>query len=282
MVSAPSADLSITLIDDVDPVNAGGTLNYTATVANAGPQDATNVVATMTLPAGVTFVSTTGCAEDPNGVPTCSLGTIAAGANVAYSVQVTVDVTTSGTITNNASVTSDVTDPNLADNAIAENTFIDLPLGTITIVKNTAPAAAGDGTFEFTSTDTDLDAISLTTVSNVATSAALPKVAGTYTISEDITAGWILSDITCAGDTSGGTVVNLGAREAVIDLDDGEAIVCTFTNIRDPNDVIKQNPGSHHGLHGEARRSDDRQPAGSGVATSRSRGAGCCAARILR
>ena len=39
-------------------------------VNNAGPDAAENVVVTDTLPAGVTLVSTSGCAEDPNGVPT--------------------------------------------------------------------------------------------------------------------------------------------------------------------------------------------------------------------
>lgn len=73
------ADLSISKSDDVDPVNAGSPLTYTIDVANAGPSDAANVVVTDTLPAGVTFVSSSGCSEDPNGVPTCSLGAIAAG-----------------------------------------------------------------------------------------------------------------------------------------------------------------------------------------------------------
>ncbi|MFB3044425.1 MAG: DUF11 domain-containing protein, partial [Acidimicrobiia bacterium] len=85
---------------------AGNNLTYTVTVSNAGPSDAVNVVVTDTLPAGVTFVSTTGCAEDPNGVPTCILGTIAAGASAMYTITVTVDSSTTGTLTNSATVAS--------------------------------------------------------------------------------------------------------------------------------------------------------------------------------
>ena len=48
-------------------------------------QGGTNVVVTDSLPAGVTFVSTTGCAEDPNVVPTCTLGTIPAGGSASLS-----------------------------------------------------------------------------------------------------------------------------------------------------------------------------------------------------
>ncbi len=70
--SAPQpTDLSISKTDSPDPVVADNNLIYTVRVDNAGPFVAQNVVVTDTLPAGVTFVSTSGCAEDPGGVPTC-------------------------------------------------------------------------------------------------------------------------------------------------------------------------------------------------------------------
>ena len=75
---------------------AGTGLTYTIEVSNAGPSDAQNVVVTDTLPAGVTLVATSGCAEDPAGVPTCTLGTIAAGGSASYTVMVTVDSGPSG------------------------------------------------------------------------------------------------------------------------------------------------------------------------------------------
>ena len=127
-----TADLSVMKTDDIDPVVPGGTVDYTVTVNNAGPGSATNVVAADTLPAGVTFVSTTGCAEDPGGVPACDLGTIANGGSEMYTVTATVDGGTLGTITNNVSVSSDAADPSPGNNAAAEDTLV---------VSNLAPTA---------------------------------------------------------------------------------------------------------------------------------------------
>ncbi|MBI5674807.1 MAG: DUF11 domain-containing protein, partial [Nitrospirae bacterium] len=118
------ADLSVSKSDSPDPVTAGNNLTYTITVSNAGPSDAVNVVATDTLPAGVTFVSTNGCGNDPNGVPNCNLGTITAGNSKQYTITVTVNTGTTGTITNSVSVTSDTSDPDNTDNTDTEGTAI--------------------------------------------------------------------------------------------------------------------------------------------------------------
>ncbi len=120
-------DLSIIKTDNPDPVNPGDQLTYTITVnrEDTFPNDAFNVVVTDTLPADVTFVSTTGCAEDPNGVPTCSLGAISAGGSASYTITVTVNFATSGTLTNTVSVTSDSGDTNPSNNIITEDTTIE-------------------------------------------------------------------------------------------------------------------------------------------------------------
>ena len=118
------ADLSITKVDDVDPVAPGGVIVYTIEVSNAGPSDAAGVVVTDTLPAGVVLDSTAGCSEDPNGVPTCTLGTIAAGGVAQYTITVNVDVGASGTLTNNADVSATTFDPNMADNSTFEDTAV--------------------------------------------------------------------------------------------------------------------------------------------------------------
>lgn len=116
------ADITISTEDDVDPNVPGQTLVYTLTISNAGPSDATNVVITDTLPAGVTMKSTSGCLEDPNGVPTCSIGDIAAGTSAQFTISVSIDIGTSGTITNVASVTSETVDPDASNNTFSEDT----------------------------------------------------------------------------------------------------------------------------------------------------------------
>ena len=97
--------------------------------------------------------------------------------------------------------------------------------GTITIVKNTV---GGDATFDFSSTDADLAAVSLTTVSNTASSSVIAKTAGTYTITEDALTGWSLTGIIFSGDTDSGS--SSAGSAATIDLDAGENITVTFTN----------------------------------------------------
>ena len=53
-VAVGPADLALTKADNPDPAPAGGELLYTLVVTNNGPNHATNVVVTDTLPAGVT------------------------------------------------------------------------------------------------------------------------------------------------------------------------------------------------------------------------------------
>ncbi len=54
--------------------------------------------------------------------------------------------------------------------------------------------------------------------------------AGTYTVTETATPDFDLIDISCSGDADNGTVIDLAGRQATIDLDPGESIICTFTS----------------------------------------------------
>ncbi len=146
----PAADLSIAKSDSPDPVIAGTALSYTVTVMNAGPSPAQNVVVTDTLPAGVTFVSTVGCMNDPAGVPACNLGNVAVGVPVQYAINVTVDSGTLGVITNQASVASSTIDPNSANNSTTQGTTV-LAEADLVITKSddVDPVVAG-GTLVYT------------------------------------------------------------------------------------------------------------------------------------
>jgi uncharacterized repeat protein (TIGR01451 family) len=63
------ADLSITLTDTPDPVTAGNTLTYLATLSNAGSSDAQDASISLPLPAGVSLVSTS-----PSAGGSCTAG----------------------------------------------------------------------------------------------------------------------------------------------------------------------------------------------------------------
>ena len=129
----PSADLSI--FKDASPmaVEPGDTLLYTMTVTNNSPTvSVPDVVATDVLPAGVTLVATVGCAEDPAGVPTCTLGALGPMASVDYTIEVTVDAVGLGTVLDNTVLVSSAltTDGNSANDTSSVNTTV----GSITDV----------------------------------------------------------------------------------------------------------------------------------------------------
>ncbi len=106
MVTA-EANLTIAKTGSPNPVDAGKPLQYTVTVGDTGPSDASDVVVTDTLPAGVVYASSTLPASVSGGVVTVDLGTLTAGAPAAsFVITVDVDSTTVGSITNNATATS--------------------------------------------------------------------------------------------------------------------------------------------------------------------------------
>ncbi len=119
-------DLSVTQTDTPDPVNVVGSLAYTLAVANGGPEAATGVTVTDTLPAGTTFQSasaTQGSCTHAAGVVTCLLGNLGSGANATINVAVTAPVV-AGTITNSATVSGNETDPFLGNNTDNETTTV--------------------------------------------------------------------------------------------------------------------------------------------------------------
>ncbi|MBI3484482.1 MAG: DUF11 domain-containing protein, partial [Acidobacteria bacterium] len=121
----PVADLAVTKSDSPDPVPVSTNLTYTIVVANNGPSQATGVTMTDTLPAGVTFVSSTPSAGTCSGAATvtCNLGAINNGANVTVTIVVTAPAAV-GSLSNTASATSAVTDPNAANNSATATTTV--------------------------------------------------------------------------------------------------------------------------------------------------------------
>jgi uncharacterized repeat protein (TIGR01451 family) len=129
--TAAAANLSLNL-SGPSSVAAGGTATYTVTVTNAGPQTATNVVTTLALPAGASFVSgSSGCSASGTTV-ICRAGDIANGGSVTLSILLACDNSVA-TETLTASVASDLPDPVPANGtatmqvAIIDNNDNDVP-----------------------------------------------------------------------------------------------------------------------------------------------------------
>ncbi|HEX8097689.1 MAG TPA: choice-of-anchor Q domain-containing protein, partial [Pyrinomonadaceae bacterium] len=115
--AALDADLIATKMSSSDTVSPGSNLTYTIEVTNLGPDDASSVTLTDTLPAGTTFVSLTQSSNSwscqtpsagAGGTVTCTNATLAAGTTDSFTLVVNVDSSTApGTfITNTATVSS--------------------------------------------------------------------------------------------------------------------------------------------------------------------------------
>ncbi len=118
------ANLALDVVDDADPVAAGGNLTYTVSVTNNGPDVATGVVLSSVLPGAATLVASTGCVEDPAGAPSCTLGSIGVGVTQQVTLVVAVAASASGSLTYQAQAAGSLFDPALGDNSSSEATAV--------------------------------------------------------------------------------------------------------------------------------------------------------------
>lgn len=111
------SDLSLTLSSNaMPPVSPGDQFDLTMTVNNAGPDDATGVVATAMLPAGTVLINST-CATAAGNTLNWSLGALAS-AGMASCVS-TLQVNIAANLTITGAVSGDQVDPVPGNNASA-------------------------------------------------------------------------------------------------------------------------------------------------------------------
>lgn len=131
---ASGADLAILSSAALpDPVGVGTNLTYSAHVSNQGPQDATGVTFTDTLPNNMNFVSATvsqGSCAQVNGIVTCNVGALAS--PLDFTVNIVVTTTIPGMLTNTMNVTANETDPDVTNNTATQNTTV-VPIFKLTV-----------------------------------------------------------------------------------------------------------------------------------------------------
>lgn len=142
---AALVDIVVNQSDSPDPIAAGGLLTYTIAVTNNGPDDATGVVLTDTIPASTTFVSSSTTKGSCSGNPsiTCNIGALANGETATVTIRVIPNTT--GTITNTASTTRNEPDSNSANNADTDITTVQIGTDlSVTKTDSADPVVQGD------------------------------------------------------------------------------------------------------------------------------------------
>lgn len=210
-----SADLSVSKTHTGNFTAGANTSDFTITVTNNGPSDASTFTVTDILPTNMSYVSASGtgvnCSNSGQTV-TCSYGpTISAGQSVNATLTVAVNANIAGgtTLNNTASVSSATSDPNMANNSDTDTVDIDSS-ADLAIVKtlDTPDFTAGNNErFKFTVTNNGPSDASSFTISDV--------------LDSDLTYQSSSSNISCTGTT---TLTCTGGA-----IDSGDTFVATIT-----------------------------------------------------
>jgi uncharacterized repeat protein (TIGR01451 family) len=202
------ADLGLTAAAAPSPGLVGGTLTYTFTITNAGPNTATDVAFTNVLPAGVTLVSAGASQGDVLTTPTSvivSLGTLNTGAVATVTSVIMLTTTaipqgaTNGTVTSVANVTADETDLSPVSGSVSVVTPVNRPVADLGLTQTVAPNPVVAG-YSLTNTVVITNNGPGTAVSAVLTE-PLPPGAGFIAASSSSTVGVITNTsgaVTCA------------------------------------------------------------------------------------
>ncbi|RYD65803.1 MAG: DUF11 domain-containing protein, partial [Verrucomicrobiaceae bacterium] len=211
------ADLAITKTDGVTTAIPGGSVTYTITASNAGPDPVIGATVADTFPASLTATWTAVGAGGGTGTAAGSGNindtvTLPVGASVTYTVTATISPAATGSLTNTATVSSMVTDPVPANNSATDTDTL-TPEADLSITKTdgvTTAVPGGSVTYTITA-------------SNAGPSNATATVADTFPAS--LTATW-----TAVG-AGGGTATASGSGNIndTVNLPVGASVTYTVT-----------------------------------------------------
>jgi uncharacterized repeat protein (TIGR01451 family) len=139
----PQVDLAVVKVGDPGSVLVNGHVVYTITAINNGPDTATGVKVTDTLPAGVrvnSIKSSLGSCKLSGLTITCSLGTLAKNAHATIIVDTNAPAT-AGEIVNHAHIQGNEPDSNLANNDDQAVTEVSQVLAAVVTPASTPVAA---------------------------------------------------------------------------------------------------------------------------------------------
>lgn len=137
-----TADIAVTINADTPQVLPGGNVTYSVTVYNNGPDTATAVSLSNTIPAGSSFISASagqGTCSFTAPTITCDIGHIAFGADVSATIVLSAP-STPGNFVNTITVAGSSIDGTPANNTASASVTVPEPEYTLTVAK------AGDST----------------------------------------------------------------------------------------------------------------------------------------
>ena len=196
----PQADLAITKTDGVTTATPGGSVTYTITASNAGPDNASGSTVSDTFPASLTCSWT--CTGAGGGTCTASgsgnindSANLPSGGSVTYTATCTISATATGTLANTATVTAPggVTDLTPGNNSATDTDTL-TPQADLAITKTDGVTTAnpgGSATYTITASNAGPSNASGSTVSD--------------TFPASLTCSW-----TCVG-AGGGTCTGAGS-----------------------------------------------------------------------
>ena len=162
----PLADLQLSHVPAATTLTAGGRITFTLTYTNSGPSNATSVILTDTLPAGLSWgamVSGPSPASTSGGQLRWNLGSVGRGQHASLTFYATAPATASGSFVSRAQVSSAATDLRPLDNFADATVDLAQSALLVSIAPHLQSVASG-GTASFTIYVTNTSGTKLTSL----------------------------------------------------------------------------------------------------------------------